>query len=58
MQADAVIDHTDHFNLESSDIHMRFDSLISANRITISVADLHMEGDAALDVSSMGPLTI
>ncbi|WAR26297.1 TENX-like protein [Mya arenaria] len=54
MQAEAVIDHDDHFNLESASIHMRFDSLISANQITVTAGEILMEGDAALDVSGRG----
>jgi len=51
MQAESVIDHASHFNLESSNIHMRFASLITADQITVTAGQIHMEGDAALDVT-------
>jgi len=52
MQALSLIDHSDHFNFECSNIHMRYDSTITANRITVDAGEIHMEGEAAFDVTS------
>ncbi|KAL4230250.1 hypothetical protein ACF0H5_010636 [Mactra antiquata] len=54
MQSGAVIDHTDHFNFEVSDIHMRYNSMITANRITVVATNIHMEGEASLDTTARG----
>lgn len=51
MQANSVIDHSDHFNFECSNIHMRFSSTITANRITVDAATVHLEGEASFEVS-------
>lgn len=52
MQANSVIDHSDHFNFECSNIHMRYSSTITANRITVDAGEVHLEGEASFDVSS------
>ncbi|KAH3880016.1 hypothetical protein DPMN_003928 [Dreissena polymorpha] len=54
MQANALINHEDFFNMECAYIHMRFSSLISANRINVDAGEILMEGDATFDVSDRG----
>ena len=54
MQAKALINHEEHFNLISADIMMRFSSSITANQITIETGSIHQEGEATLDVSTRG----
>ena len=54
LQAKALINHEEHFNLISSDIMMRFSSSITANQITIETGSIHQEGEATLDVSTRG----
>ena len=51
LQAGAIMNHSDHFNLEVSSMHMRYNSLISANRISVAGGEIIMEGEADLDVS-------
>lgn len=48
-----MIDHKDHFNFEASNIHMRYDSKITANRITVIAGDIHIEGEASFHVTGM-----
>lgn len=51
MQAESLVDHDEHFNFEASDIHMRYNSKITANQITIIAGDIHLEGEASFDVT-------
>ena len=51
MQAESVIDHDTHFNFEASDIHMRYNSKVTANQITVISGDIHLEGEASFDVT-------
>lgn len=53
MQAESVINHEDHFNFEVSDMHMRYNSMITANRISIVAGDIYMEGEATLDTTGI-----
>lgn len=53
MQADSVIKHDDFFNFEVSDIHMRYNSKILANRITVIARDIHLEGEATFDTTGI-----
>ena len=55
MQAGGLIDHVDHFNLETADIHMKYASMITANQITVTSNSLLMEGEATLTVSGNIP---
>lgn len=54
MQANAEIIHTKEIKLETSDIMMRYSSLIQADSINISSGTLHMEGEARLDTTARG----
>lgn len=54
MQANAEIVHTKEIKLETSDIMMRYSSLIRADSINISSGTLHMEGEARLDTTARG----
>jgi hypothetical protein len=54
LQANSLIDHSDHFHLEVSNLHMRYNSTISANRITIGATDVMMEGEASFVTTGMG----
>ena len=53
MQANSLVDHETHFNLISSDIMMRFSSLIVAKQITIETGSIHQEGEATLYVPAV-----
>ena len=53
LQANALIYHADHFNLEVSNLHMRYNSTITGNRITVSAKDIMMEGEASFDTTGM-----